>query len=96
MGKNFDVNDQYNISCQIWDDDILTTEHIGTVYYGEGLFVDGKGKTIPEWRTHTSIFEMAAAQNPNPEAVKILIDAGGRVKDTDVFMLAVKYNTQKL
>lgn len=95
LGKFLDVNKQYNISCQIWDDDFLEEDYIGTSYYGNGLFVSEDGDTIPEWGASASIMEMAAAQNHNPEFIGELIAAGG-VINTDAMLLAVKYNHNKV
>ncbi len=97
LGQKFDVNDQYNISCQVWDRDPWGNDEIGTASYGDGLFIDPEtGKTIPEWNSHVSVFEMAVTQNPNPECIKELIAAGGWAKNTDVLLLAVKYNNPQV
>ncbi len=108
LGAMFDMNDAYNISCQVWDRDYFSEDdYIGTVSYDT---VDSGG-LIPkmekgnflfgpyEFGKHTSIFTMAAAQNPNPDCLKEMIKAGADVDNQynqDALHFAVKYNNSKV
>ena len=95
LGAMFDLNDWYNISCQVWDEDTFSADdYIGTAMYGEeGLY----GPT--EFQDGASLFTMAAALNPNPECLKEMIRAGADVKseyNQSALHFAVKYNTPEV
>ncbi len=94
LGAMFDLNDWYNISCQVWDYDIFSADdYIGTAKYGEGLC----GPT--EFHAGTSLFTMAAALNSNPECLKEMIRAGADVEskyNQSALHFAVKYNTSEV
>ena len=108
LGAVFDMNDAYNISCQVWDkDDFSADDHIGTVdyEYAEEKFIGYSSETgefLPgpkEFGWHATLFEMAAAENPNPECLKEMIRAGADLNNgynKNALHFAVKYNNSKV